>query len=468
MKTRVSETGVQGGGKGPAAAAPGPADPAMSAVYRKVSWRLLPLLFACYVVAYLDRVNIGFAQLQLRTDMGFTDQTYGLAAGMFFVSYVFLEVPSTIYLQRIGARLTLTRILVLWGAVVCATAFITGPTMLYALRLLLGVFEAGFAPGVMFYLTLWYPNERRAQATALFLSGSTVAGLIGSPVSGLILDGLNGALGLRGWQWMFLLEGLPAVILGIVIFFWLADRPQEARWLTPKEKEFLVAGVDRDSNNARGGHSFGKAMRDPMIYVLSLAWFTLVCGIYAISFWTPMILQAAGVQGAAMIGLWSIIPYGIGAAGMVLISRNSDRCGERRFHYVVNVVVGSSALLAASLFGTNLPAVLICLSVATACIFAAMPIFYAIPMAYFPQKAAAGGLALINCIGLTGGFVSPFFLGWIRTLTGSLTPGLWAIAGLMMFGVAILLLATRHKLPAPSSPVATAGLAVGSASESAS
>ncbi|CAH2601578.1 putative metabolite transport protein NicT [Rhodovastum atsumiense] len=426
----------------------GPDDP-HAALYRKVTWRLLPILFACYVIAYLDRVNIGYAQLHMRGDLGFTDQVYGLAAGLFFVTYFLCEIPSNIYLQRVGARKTLVRILLLWGAASCATMFVVGPLSFYAVRLVLGVFEAGLAPGVMFYLTLWYPNRRRAQVTAVFLSGSAVAGVIGAPVSGLILDGFQGVLGFKGWQWMFLLEGLPAILLSLCVLLVLSDRPHEANWLSAEEKAALSADIARDASRAGGGHGFGAALRDPRIYFWSAAWFTLVCGLYAITFWMPVMLQAAGVRSATEVGLWSIIPYGIGSVGMVLISRQSDRCDERRWHYAVNVVLGASCLLMASLAGTQLALVLALLAVATATLFAAMPIFYAIPMAYLPERAAAGGLALINCLGLTGGFFSPMLLGWVRTQTGSLTAGLWVMAGMMLAGVAILLLTTRKMVPSP-------------------
>ncbi|WP_244527064.1 MULTISPECIES: MFS transporter [unclassified Methylobacterium] len=433
-----------------------------AALYRKLQWRLLPFLFACYVAAYLDRVNIGYAQLHMRAELGFNDAVYGLAAGLFFVSYFLCEVPSNFVLQRVGARRTLARILILWGLASSATMFITGPHSFYALRLILGAFEAGLAPGVMYYLTLWYPNRRRAEMTAIFLSGSMLAGVIGAPVSGFILEGMQGVLGLRGWQWMFLLEGMPAVLLGLVALRILVDKPQDAPWLTSSEKMLLLAEIDRDANLAAGGHAFGAAFRDPRIYVLALAYFTLVCGLYAITFWMPVMMQAAGVQGAAAIGLWSVIPYAIGGIGMVWLSRRSDRRQERRWHYAVCVGVGACALIGASLAGANLPVVLALLSVATATLFGAMPIFYGIPMAYLPERSAAGGLALINCLGLTGGFVSPFLLGWIRNATGSLTPGLWFMTGLMLTGIVVLLLATRRPFTRVTPHPANSGLSFGS------
>jgi sugar phosphate permease len=416
---------------------------AEEALYRKITWRLLPLLFACYVAAYLDRVNISFAQLHMRTELGFDNKVYGLAAGLFFVSYFLCEVPANLYLQRVGTRRTLARILILWGLTSSATMFIVGPTSFYALRLLLGVFEAGLAPGVMFYLTLWYPNDRRAQVTAIFLSGGLVAGVIGAPASGLILDGMQGVLGLKGWQWMFLLEGLPAVVIGLLVLTTLADGPQQARWLNEGEKRMVAADVGRESVRALGSHEFRGILGDGRIYLFALTWFTLVCGLYAITFWLPVMLQTAGVHGAAKIGMWAIIPYAIGAVGMVIISYRSDQKQERRWHYLCAVAIGAGALLAASLLSSHLLAVIILLSVATPALFGAMPIFYGIPMAYLPEGSAAGGLALINCLGLTGGFFSPFFLGWIRDQTGGLTAGLWVISGSILAGALLLLITSR-------------------------
>jgi sugar phosphate permease len=411
-----------------AASLPASSDP----VYRRIGWRLLPMLFLGYVFAYLDRINIGFAALQMKGDLGFTDAVYGLGAGLFFASYFVCEVPSNLLLQKIGARLTIARIMICWGVVSCCMMFVQSPTSFYLMRMLLGVFEAGFAPGVMLYLTFWYPEERLAQMTALFLSGSTVAGLVGSPVSGLILEWTHGAHGLRGWQWLFLLEGLPTVVLGFLALALLPDGPLSARWLSKSERKRVAErAAPGRSHDQRG---FRAALRDPNVYVIAAAWFTVVCGIYAVSFWMPVMLRSAGVISPGAIGLWSVIPYGGGALGMILLSRHSDRTMERRWHAVGCALAGALALAALPWAGTDLVFALTALTVATIAVFAAMPILLAVPMAALPPAAAPGGLALINCIGLTGGFFSPSLLGWVKTATGSLDHGLYAIAALLAAG----------------------------------
>jgi len=405
-------------------------------LYRRVGWRLLPLLFLGYVFAYLDRINIGFAALQMKTDLGFTDAIYGLGAGVFFASYFVCEVPSNLLMQKIGARLTIARIMICWGIVSCCMMFVHSAGSFYAMRILLGIFEAGFAPGVMLYLTFWYPRERLAQMTALFLSGSTIAGLFGSPLSGLILDGMNDVLGLRGWQWLFLLEGLPTILIGLLALAILPDGPHTARWLTRQNQDFVASQVSIGRD--RKHHGFRDALRDPKVYAISLAWFTIVCGIYAVSFWMPMMLREAGISKASTIGLWAIVPYGAGAIGMVMLSRSSDRSMERRWHAVACCVAGAAALMLLSFAAHNLALTLLALSIATAAVFAAMPILLAVPMATLAPQAAPGGIALINCIGLTGGFFSPFMLGWIKTATGNLNNGLYLIAALLVVGAVII------------------------------
>ncbi|MEA3114170.1 MAG: hypothetical protein QOG58_3969 [Caballeronia sp.] len=410
-------------------------------LYRKIGWRLIPLLFLGYVFAYLDRINIGFAALQMKSDLGFTDAVYGLGAGIFFASYFVCEVPSNLLLQKIGARLTIARIMICWGLTSCLMMLVHSTGSFYAMRVLLDVFEAGFAPGVMLYLTFWYPSARLAQMTALFLSGSTVAGLIGSPLSGLILDHMSGAYGLRGWQWLFLLEGIPTIILGLLALKLLPDGPRVAGWLTSDEKRRVTEQLTPARAHAADG--FREALRDPNVYVIAFAWFTIVCGLYAVAFWMPVMLRAAGAGSASHIGLCSIIPYGSGAIGMVLLSRNSDRVEERRWHSACCALVGAVALALIPFAGLNLALVVLALSVATVAVFAAMPILLAIPMTALSPRAAPGGIALINCIGLTGGFVSPFMLGWVKTATGNLNNGLYVIAGMLVLGGVIILRVVR-------------------------
>jgi sugar phosphate permease len=370
-----------------------PADE-VSHVYSKVTWRLIPFLFICYVINYLDRINVGFAKLQMQQDLGLSDAVYGLGAGIFFISYFLFEVPSNLLLVRIGAKKTIARIMILWGIMSAVMMFVTTPLQFYIVRFLLGLFEAGFFPGIILYLTYWYPSGMRARIIALFMTALAIAGLIGGPISGWIMNDMAGVFGWRGWQWMFLLEALPAVLLGIVSLFLLDDHPDDAKWLTAREKEILDHNLeeDRRGKDVEHHHTFGQAFRDPKVYILSFAYFTFICGVYVISFWLPTIIKGFGVADPLKIGLLSAIPYTIAAIGMVVISQHSDKTLERRWHGAICAFVGGAGLVAASLFSGNMGLALAALSVATVGIFTTMPLFWAIPTQYLSGTAKAGGM----------------------------------------------------------------------------
>ncbi len=410
-------------------------------VYSKVTWRLLPFLFVCYVASYLDRINIGFAQLQMKADLGFSDAVYGLGAGIFFFGYFLFEVPSNLLLEKYGARKTLLRIMVLWGLVSAGMMFVTTPTQFYVARFLLGVFEAGFFPGIVLYLTYWYPSGRRGRIIAMFMSAIAIAGIVGGPLSGWIMNDMAGVNGWKGYQWMFLLEGLPSVALGFLVLVLLDNHPDDAKWLSAREKEVLDHNLDADRAgvDAAHHHSLGQAFRDPKVYILSFAYFTFICGVYAISFWLPTIIKSYGIKDPLEIGMWTAIPYVAGAIGMVVISRHSDKTLERRWHAALSGFAGGAGLVAASLLSHNLGLALVALSVATIGILATMPLFWTIPTAYLTGTAAAGGIALINSLGLIGGFVSPSVIGWIKTTTGSVNFGLYFITALLVLGGVVLL-----------------------------
>jgi len=418
-----------------------------SRVYRKVNLRLIPFLFICYVAAYLDRINIGFAQLQMKADLGFSDAVYGLGAGIFFFGYALFEVPSNLLLVRIGARRTLLRIMVLWGLTSAGMMFVTTPTQLYIARFLLGLFEAGFFPGIILYFTYWYPSGMRARIIALFMSGMAVAGIVGGPLSGWIMNDMAGVNGWTGWQWMFLLEGMPAVLLGVMAWFLLQDRPRDARWLSAREKAVLENTLQQDSDTLGPAHhgSLRDALRDPKIYILAFAYFTFIAGTYVITFWLPTIVKSFGVADPLHIGMLTAIPYMIGAIGMVLLSKNSDRTRERRWHAAGAALLGGAGLVVATLLSGNLALALVALSVAAIGILASMPLFWAMPTAYLSGPAAAGGIALINSLGLIGGFVSPFVIGWFKTVTGSVDGGLYFVAALLVLGAFALLLGIPAK-----------------------
>ncbi|MHA7683930.1 MFS transporter [Cupriavidus sp. PET2-C1] len=424
--------------------------PTRQALYRKLNWRLLPFLLLCYTFAYLDRVNIGFAKLHMQSDLGISDAAYGLGAGIFFLGYVLFEIPSNLLLPRIGARKTISRIMVLWGLTSAGMMFVHDETTFYALRFLLGVFEAGFAPGMIFYLTYWYGQRRMASVMAIVMLAGPIGGIFGSPLSTWLMTGLAGAHGLAGWQWMFVVEGLPCAVLGVLALRVLVDKPADAKWLTEREKQMLAADL---STPGAGHHSFRQVARDPRVYLLAFPYFTMICGIYAVSFWLPSILKASGVIDTMQIGFYSMIPY-IGAAiAMVVISRSSDRRGERRLHSAVPALVGAVALAAATVASGNLTVSLLCMTIATAMMWAAYTVFWAIPSQYLKGDAAAGGIALINTIGLIGGFLSPTIIGAIRTATGSMEAGLLVMVTLLVAGAAVLM---ANRLPVPHGALGTA------------
>lgn len=414
----------------------------VNSTYLKITWRLIPFLFICYVAAYLDRINVGFAQLQMKDALGFSDAVYGLGAGIFFAGYFLFEVPSNLILERIGARKTLVRIMMLWGITSAGMMFITTPTVFYVLRFLLGVFEAGFFPGMIYYLTFWYPANRRGRVMALFLTAVAMAGVVGGPLSGWVMGKLAGLHGLGGWQWMFLIEGVPSCALGIIAYFYLDDRPQHAKWLTEEEKSIVVDQLRRDHDNTPffHDHSFGDAMKSPRVYAMALTWFTFICGVYAISFWLPTLIKGAGVTDIFSIGMYSAIPYGTAVLTMILVCRHSDATGERRWHAALCALIGAVALASISQTAGDLTLSLAVMSVATAGIFTLQPLFWAIATDFLGgTKAAAGTIAFINSLGLIGGFASPTILGWVKVTTGSLSNGLFLIAGFLTIGALITL-----------------------------
>ncbi|SAK61259.1 major facilitator transporter [Caballeronia glebae] len=406
-----------------------------AALYRKLDWRLLPFLLLCYTFAYLDRVNIGFAKLQMQSDLGFSDAVYGLGAGIFFLGYVLFEVPSNLLLPKIGARKTISRIMILWGMTSAAMLFVRSETTFYGMRFLLGVFEAGFAPGMIFYLTYWYGRARMAQVMAIVMLAGPIGGVFGGPLSTWIMTSFSGAHGLDGWQWMFLIEGLPCVLFGVLALFVLADRPADARWLSDDEKRLLASELDTSG----GHHSFAQVARDPRVYLMAAPYFCFICGIYAVSFWLPSIIKAAGVKDTMQIGLYSAIPYAAAAITMIVIGRSSDRRGERRYHSAVPALVGSLALALATFFGGDLAISLSCMTIATAMMWSAYTVFWAMPSEHLKGDAASGGIALINTIGLIGGFLSPTIIGWAQSATGSLHAGLYVMVALLAIGALVLI-----------------------------
>lgn len=421
----------------------------LNAIYRRIGWRILPLLMVCYVFAYLDRINIGFAKLQMEQDLGFNDAVYGLGAGMFFVGYVLFEVPSNLLLVKIGARKTMSRIMVLWGLAAAAMMFVHDATSLYVLRFFLGAFEAGFAPGVIFYLTYWYSPVRSAGGMAVWLLAAPIGGMVAGPVSGWIMTSFAGTYGLAGWQWLFLLEGLPCLLLAVIVWVTLDDTPAHATWLSAEEKKLLTEDIARFTRP--GDHSFKAVLRDWHLYVMALGYFCLIAGIYAVTFWLPTILKQSGLESTIEIGFYSAIPYIASMVAMILLTRSSDRRNERRWHTALPAFVGAVALGVAAVAPSHFAISLVAITIATASIFGAYAVNWSIPTSYFKGQGAAGAIALINSIGLLGGFFSPTLIGRLQVSTGSLEAGLFAMVALLFVGGTLILL-NRTPVLAPAAP----------------
>ncbi|WP_414449112.1 MFS transporter [Burkholderia sp. 22PA0099] len=415
---------------------------AASHLYRRIDRRLLPFLLVCYLFACLDRLNVGLAKLHMQGDLGFSEVQYGIGAGIFFIGYALCEVPSNLLLARTGARKAISRILVLWGLTSAAMALTRDVGTFYALRFLLGVFEAGFTPGILFYLTFWYPPSRMANAIAVVMIGGPLAGVVAGPVSMWAMTAFSGRMGLAGWQWMFLIEGLPCVLLGLAARKLLADTPAEAHWLTADQQRRLAADVPPPSTGPVR-HGFARMLTDPRIYLMAAAYFCIICGIYLINFWLPALLKSNGVTDPARLGAYSAIPFAFAALGMFVIGKRSDRRNERRWHSAVPALVSALALAVAAWMASGLVSVLASITVATASMWMAYTVFWAIPPAYLKGTSAAGGIALINTIGVLGGFMSPIAIGWLRTASGDFRAGLGLMVGVMAVG-AVLLAAIRQ------------------------
>lgn len=413
-------------------------------LYARVSWRLLPFLFVCYVVAYLDRVNVGFAKLQMQADLHLSDTVYGLGAGIFFIGYFLFEVPANLLMLRVGARRWIARIMASWGLLSAAMLFASSPASFYVLRFLLGVAEAGFFPGVILYLTYWYPAQRRARIVAVFMSGVAVAGVLGGPLSGWIMSHFAGHAGLAGWQWLFLLEGLPAVVLGVATLAVLDDGIDDASWLDEEEKAVLKHALAREAE-PRAPWSLRHVFGSSRVWILALMYFLFVMGLYGVGFWLPQLIRNAGVQDVLDIGLLTAIPYGLAALCMIAVARHSDRSGERRWHTALPAFIGAAGLVASTHYAHNPVLALAALSVATAGILSTFPVFWSIPTAMLGGAAAAAGIAMINSLGNLAGFVSPYLVGAIKDATHSTANGMLLLAASLAAGGALVLACVGRK-----------------------
>ncbi|HAT32584.1 MAG TPA: MFS transporter [Janthinobacterium sp.] len=412
------------------------------AVYAKVSWRLVPFLFLCYVAAYLDRVNVGFAKLQMTTDLGFSDTVYGIGAGIFFIGYFLFEVPSNLLMTRAGARVWIARIMLTWGLISSAMMLADNVATFYTLRFLLGVAEAGFFPGIILYLTYWYPARRRARIVALFMSGVAVAGIVGGPLSGWIMKAWAGQAGLAGWQWLFLLEGLPSILVGVWTLFYLDDGIRAAAWLSEDEKLLLESGVLAEAQG-KAALSLGQVFRSARVWLLALVYFCFVMGLYGVSFWLPQLIKNTGVKDVFDIGLLTAIPYTVAAIAMVLLARHSDRSGERRWHAAWAAFAGGAGLIVSTVFAGDTVIAMAALSVGTAGILSTLPLFWSLPTALLTGAAAAAGIAMINSIGNLAGFASPYLVGAIKDATHSTATGMYLLAASMIIGGLLVVIGVR-------------------------
>ncbi|WP_454734947.1 MFS transporter [Cupriavidus necator] len=421
------------------AVTPGIGDAAFEdATYRKVSWRLVPFLLLCYVVAYLDRVNVGFAKLQMLNDLKFSETIYGLGAGIFFIGYFLFEVPSNVILHKVGARIWIARIMITWGAISAAMMFVTTPTMFYVLRFLLGIAEAGFFPGIILYLTYWYPANRRGRTTTFFMTAIALSGVIGGPLSGWVMQAFDGHNGWAGWQWMFLLEGLPSILVGLWVLAYLDDRIAHAKWLTPEEKALLERNIAHE-NAHKEDPPIRTVMFSPRVWLMSAIYFCFVMGLYGVSFWLPTIIKQTGVKSALDIGLLTAIPYGCAVVGMVLVAHSADRSGERRWHIAIPALAGSLGLLLSVQWHSDTTLAMVALTLATIGILTTLPLFWSLPTAFLAGTGAAAGIALINSLGNLAGFLSPYAVGWLKDLTHSTDSGMYLLAACLVVGAALTL-----------------------------
>ncbi|MBL8352235.1 MAG: MFS transporter [Burkholderiaceae bacterium] len=409
--------------------------------YKKILFRLIPFLMVLWVLAWIDRVNIGFVKLTMLDDLKWSEAIYGLGAGIFFLGYFFFEVPSNLLLQKIGAKKTIMRITIGWGLTSIAMMFVKTPEMFYFLRFLLGVFEAGFYPGIILYLTYWFPNDRRAKAFGMFMSASALAGVIGGPLAGWIMTSLNGANGWAGWQWVFLLEGIPSVIAGIVTYFYLTDKPEQAHWLTARERQLVHDDLERDHKSLGDReHSMLACLRDSKIWILIAIYFCIIAANSSLTFYGPTLVKEVGFTSPVAVGWIMAAAYLCGAAGMILNGFHSDRQQESRWHCGLAAAIGAASLLVVALMlKQSAAAVLLALTLAIVGTMSAIPVFWQMPNRFLSGTAAAGGVALINSIANLAGFGAPYMLGLIKTSTGSLSPGLYVVAAVEVCATLLIL-----------------------------
>lgn len=426
-------------------------DRVVEGAVRKAMWRLLPLLGLCYLLNYVDRVNVGFAALTMNPDLGLSAAAYGLGAGLFFIGYFFFEVPSNVILHRVGARIWIARIMITWGVVASATAFVQGEISFYIVRFLLGIAEAGFFPGIILYLTYWFPRARRAKVVALFFLAVPLSSVLGAPISTLLIQNGDGVLGFdAGWRFMFFVEGIPALLVGVLVLVLLPDRPTRARWLSGAERQALERRIaDEDAAQVPQETGLLAGLRDGRVVALSVIYFGVVFGLYVLAFFLPQVVsdlqEQFGVRfSLVQIGLITAAPYVVASVVMVLNARHSDRTRERRLHVAVPAFLGAAGV-AVALYLDSPYLVMAAMTLCAVGVYSAIPVIWQLPSAFLTGVGAAAGIALINSFGNLSGFVGPYLTGWLQDLTGSFRAGMFVVAAFMVLAGVIVLLVGRER-----------------------
>jgi MFS transporter, ACS family, tartrate transporter len=411
----------------------------------RVTWRLLPFLLLLYIISWLDRVNVGFAKLEMNQDLGFSEAVYGFGAGIFFIGYALCEIPSNLALVRYGARLWIARIMITWGLISAGMMFVQGEKSFYVMRFLLGVAEAGFLPGIVYYLSQWFPRDQRARAVSWFMIGIPLSVVFGAPLSGWLLE-FNGHLGLRGWQLMYLVEGLPAVALGFVVLAFLTEKPVDAHWLTAAQRAWLSARIEAEHVEASTRHRINlrEALQHPTVWLLALIMFCCQTGSYGLTLWVPTIIKGLSGFTNGETGWLAAIPYIAAAAGMILIGRSSDRSGERILHLAVPTAIGAVGFVATGLTSSPVPA-MIAITIAAVGDYGTRGPFWALPGKFLSGRSAAAAIALINAMGALGGFVGPYAVGYLKDSTGSFTSPLFLLAGILLAGSVMTLFLRKSR-----------------------
>jgi ACS family tartrate transporter-like MFS transporter len=414
-----------------------------SAVVSRLMWRLMPFLFLLYIVAYLDRINVSFAVLQMRGALGISDRVYGRAAGMFFAGYFFFQLPSNLVLEKFGVRRWISGLMITWGVISCLMIFIRGPISFYGMRFLLGAAEAGFFPGMILYMKRWFPANARARAVAWFMMANPIAGIVGSPVSGALL-GLSGK-GLSGWQWMFLMEGLPAILLGVIVYWALSDSPRDATWLKGDERAWLLERLAREqSESAIEKGNFWEVLISPRIWMLSLVYFGVSTTMYGVTLWLPSVIRSLSGLSYVWTGVVSALPFLVTAIVMVLVGMRSDRTGERRWHTAIPAFMGAAALVAAG-YGHSTVVVVTCIGVGLVCAESMVGPFWAMATSRMAGLSAAAGIAVINSLANLGGYYGPDIIGFFRKLNGGFRGGLLAIGATLALSGAVALIVGKPR-----------------------